>query len=94
MRITILLVGAITIIFILSYILMNFDYEYVKKKKQKKCFKIFQNMYPLSLLCPGKKSCILCYDCPHYMDNHCYKIDKLPKSELDINGFQNKDWGN
>lgn len=63
------------------------SYKFQKKKKQKECFSIFSDMYPLSPLCPGKTNSTICYDCPYNMDNHDYKIDKLSKDEVDIKKF-------
>lgn len=85
--ISLLLIIVLVLLFIFTVVAPDFDFKFTRKKKREKCFELFSKMYPLSPLCPGKEFSTLCDDCPHSMDNYRYKISKLPKDELDINGF-------
>lgn len=86
MRNIFLILFLIIIYFTCLFFYNNSD-KFQRKKKQKECFSIFSDMYPLSHLCPGKNNTTICYDCPYCMDNHDYKVNKLSKDEVDIKKF-------
>lgn len=73
--------------FFIGFFTPNIIRNYIKKKKQKKCFNTFFELFPLSSLCPGKKNSLECHECPHFMDNFDYNVEKLSDKEISISEF-------